>query len=341
MQLNDLFALDFHLENLDKGNDPLARLDAAVDWELFRADLRALRERDRKSNAGRPPFDAVLMFKILILQSLYNLADDAVEYQIRDRFSFLRFLGLNIGQTVPDAKTIWLFREQLTTAGLSQALFNRFDALLAERGFAARKGQIVDATIVEAPRQRNTRDENAMIKEGRTPEEWAENPNKMRQKDVDARWTQKNDINYYGYKNHVCVDVKHKLIRAWAVTDAAVHDSQIVEELIDEDNSSGDFYADSAYRSKEIMGILEKWGLREHVQRKKTRGHDLNSNEKQGNRTRARIRARVEHVFGAMTMRAGILLLRSIGMIRARAKIGLRNLAYNMERYAMLAATKG
>ena len=168
MQLNDLFALDFHLESLDKGTDPLARLDAAVDWELFRPDLLALRERDRKSNAGWPPFDAVLMFKILILQSLYNLADDSVEYQIRDRFSFLRFLGLNIGQTVPDAKTIWLFREQLTAAALIETLFEALDAYLNEMGFAARKGQIIDASITAVPRQRNTREENAAIKEGKT-----------------------------------------------------------------------------------------------------------------------------------------------------------------------------
>ena len=341
MNPNDLFGLEFHLRNLDKGVDPLVRLDELVEWELFRPTLRTIRDKARKSNAGRPPFDEILMFKILILQSLYNLSDDATEFQIRDRFSFLRFLGLNIGETVPDSRTIRLFREQLTEAQLIETLFNRFDEYLAECGLLARKGQIVDASIIAAPRQRNTREENEQIRSGETPEAWKENPAKLRQKDVDARWTQKNDVNYYGYKNHICIDVKHKLIRAWAVTDAARHDSQVIEELIDPNNSAGDFWADSAYRAAEIFELLEKWGLREHVQRKGRRDHPLSDWEKQGNRTRAKVRARIEHVFGAQVMRATTLVVRTVGIARARAKIGLRNLAYNIERFGMLMAARG
>jgi IS5 family transposase len=281
------------------------------------------------------------MFKILILQSLYNLSDDATEFQIRDRFSFLRFLGLNIGETVPDSRTIHLFREQLTEAQLVETLFNRFNEYLDECGLLARKGQIIDASIVEAPRQRNTREENERIKAGETPEAWEGKPEKARQKDVDARWVQKNDINYYGYKNHICIDVKHKLIRAWAVTDAARHDSQVVEELIDESNTSSELWADSAYRAAEIFELLEEWGLREHVQRKGRRGHPLTAWEKRGNRTRAKVRARVEHVFGAQAIKATTLVVRTIGIVRARAKIGLRNLAYNLERFGMLMAARG
>lgn len=338
MNSNDLFALEFHLRNLDKGADPLVRLDAMIEWELFRPTLQTVRAKERKSNAGRPPFDVVLMFKILVVQSLYNLADDALEFQIRDRFSFLRFLGLRIGDTVPDSRTIRLFREQLAQEQLIETLFQRFNDYLAQCGFMARQGQIIDASIIEAPRQRNTRAENEQIKQGQTPEAWPEKPAKLRQKDVDARWTQKNDINYYGYKNHICIDVKHKLIRAWAVTDAARHDSQVVEELIDQDNTSAALWADSAYRAAEIFALLVKWGLREQVQRKGQRGRALSAWEQQGNRTRARVRARVEHIFGAQQIRAGTLLVRTIGIVRARAKIGLRNLAYNLERFGMLAA---
>jgi IS5 family transposase len=340
MNVNDLFGLEFHFRDLDKNGDPLVRLDALVEWEIFRPTLRTIRDRPRKSNAGRPPFDEVMMFKILVIQSLYNLSDDATEFQIRDRLSFLRFLGLDIGQTVPDSRTIRLFREQLTEAQLIETLFTKFNEYLGECGLLARKGQIVDASIVAAPRQRNTRGENAMIKEGQTPPGWEETPAKLRQKDVDARWVTKNDVHYYGYKNHICIDVKHKLIRAWAVTDAAVHDSQIVEELIDENNTSGDFWADSAYRAASILENLQQWELREHVQRKGNRGRKLSEWEKAGNRTRARTRARVEHVFGAQVMRAATLVVRTIGIARARAKIGLRNLAYNIERSAMLMANQ-
>jgi IS5 family transposase len=274
------------------------------------------------------------MFKILIIQSLYNLSDDRIEFQILDRISFMRFLDLGLGDRVPDAKTIWLFREQITEAGLIKPLFEQFDACLRENGFWAQKGQIIDASIVETPRQRNSREENKRIKQGDVPEEWDEA--KRRQKDTDARWTKKNGQNYYGYKNHICVDIKHKLIRDYDVTDAAAHDSQVFDRLLDESNSSRDVYADSAYRSEESVERLQNRGFRAHLQRKGCRHRKLTEWEKRGNRTRARKRSRVEHVFGVQAMMAGRLLLRTIGIVRARAKIGLMNLAYNMNRYSML-----
>jgi len=324
-------------EKLDTTKDPLLKLKSAINWELFRAELEALRDKQRKSASGAKPYDAVLMFKILILQSLYNLSDDAMEYQILDRMSFMRFLGLQAGDPVPDAKTIWLFREQLKAAGRMEKLFKQFNDFLADNGYAAKQGQIIDASIVAAPRQRNSREENSMIKEGKTPDDWQEA--KKRQKDVDARWTKKNGKTYYGYKNHVDIDVKHKFIRGYAVTDASVHDSQVFEELLDENNSSRDVYADSAYRSGESIERLAERGFREHLQRKGCKNRKLTKWEQQGNRTRARKRSRIEHVFGVQAMMAGNLILRCIGIIRAKIKIGLRNLAYNINRYGMLATT--
>ena len=320
---------------LDAGGDPLPRLKTLVDWERFRLELEAVRDKERKSNAGRKPFDVVLMFKVLVLQSLYNLSDEKIEFQIRDRISFMRFLDLSLGDVVPDEKTIWLFREQLTEAGLIKRLFQEFDAFLEEKGFSARKGQIIDASIVEAPRQRNSREENRQIKAGQIPEDWSEQ--KKRQKDTDARWTKKNGQNYYGYKSHIDVDVKHKLIRDYEVTPASVHDSQVFEDLLDEDNSSRDVWADSAYRSEEKLKELKKRKYREHLQRKGCRHKKLTDREVQGNRTRSRIRSRVEHVFGVQAKRAGNLIVRVIGLVRVKAKVGLRNLAYNLDRYCVLA----
>ena len=336
------FDTDERLRWLSAAGDPLERLAAVVDFELFRPELDAALGRSDRAKGGRPPYDAVLMFRVLVLQTLYTLSDDQAEYQLRDRLSFMRFAGLSLSDAVPDAKTIWLFREQLTQAGLDEKLFARFDRELEHNGFAARKGQIIDAAIVEAPRQRNTRDENKQIKQtGQAPRQWAETPNKLRQKDVDARWTRKNEVNYFGYKNHLSVDREHKLIRKWAVTDAAVNDSQVFEQILDECNASGEVWADAAYRSEASLKRLKKWGYREHVQRKGVRGRPLTAWEKQGNRTRARVRSRVEHVFGIQAMRAtGNLLLRTIGLARARCKIGLRNLSYNIARYVILPRTK-
>ena len=248
--------------------------------------------------------------------------------------SFMRFLGLSLGDAVPDAKTIGLFREQLTEAGLIEKAFWQFDGVLGDHGFSARKGQIVDARIIPVPRQRNSREENRRIKEGDIPEDWSEY--KKRQKDTDARWTQKNGQHYYGYKNHIDVDVKHKLIRSYDVTPASVHDSQIFETLLDEDNSSRDVWADSAYRSEEKLAELGERGFREHLQRKGCRHQQLTDREKRGNRTRSRIRSRVEHIFGVQAKRAGTLIVRVIGLVRVKAKVGLRNLAYNMDRFRML-----
>jgi IS5 family transposase len=334
MMQTGLFDWHDRFEKLNKNGDPLLKLNQLIDWEVFRKPLEEIRNKNRKSNAGAKPYDVLLMFKILIIQSLYNLSDDRIEFQVLDRISFMRFLDIGLGDRVPDAKTIWFFREQITEAGLVKPLFDKFDTYLRESGFLAQKGQIIDASIIEAPRQRNSREENKRIKEGDIPENWGEA--KRRQKDTDARWTKKNGQNHYGYKNHICVDVKHKLIREYDVTDAAVHDSQIFDQLIDESNSSRDVYADSAYRSEGSVGLLKERGFREHLQRKGCRHRPLTEWEKQGNRTRSRKRSRVEHVFGVQAMMAGQLILRSIGIMRARAKIGLMNLAYNMNRYSML-----
>ena len=330
-----LFDWQNRFEKLNKTGDPLVKLNKVIQWESFREALENVRVREKKSNAGAKPYDVVLMFKVLILQSLYNLSDEAIEYQILDRLSFMRFLGLRLGSRVPDAKTIWLFREQLTEAGLAEELFRQFETVLEEGGFAAKKGQIIDASIVQAPKQRNSREENAQIKQGEIPQDWEEV--KRRQKDTDAQWTKRNGKRYYGYKNHVKVDAKHKLIRAYAVTDASVHESNVFDELLEESNTSADVYADSAYRSKESIELLQNRRFRERLQRKGCRNRMLTKREKQGNKTRAKIRCRIEHVFGVMAMMAGNLIVRTIGIIRARAKIGLRNLAYNINRYALLA----
>jgi IS5 family transposase len=334
MMNTGLFDWQTRFEQLSNSGDPLVKLNEIVDWEQFRKSLEVIRDIERKSPAGRKPFDVILMFKIMILQSLYNLSDDQVEFQIRDRLSFMRFLGLSLSDTVPDAKTIWLFREQLTGVNLVKKLFKQFDEFLNKNGFSAKKGQIVDASIIAAPKQRNSRQENKDIKNGNIPDDWTEN--KKRQKDTDARWVKKNGENHFGYKNHIDIDVEHKLVRDYEVTPASVHDGNIFEQLLDEGNSSRDVWADSAYGSEEKIGILEAYGFRSHVQRKGCRYKKLDERQRRGNHKRAKIRCRVEHIFGVQAMRAGSLLIRTIGLLRAKAKIGLRNLAYNIDRYCLL-----
>ena len=324
---------------LDAKNDPLVKINSIVPWEDFRVRLDAAWRKppeERKSNAGCKPWDSVVMFKAIILCALYNLSDDQVEYQIRDRLSFVRFLGLGLEDKVPDAKTVWLYREQLAQAGAIEDLFEAFDGHLKKQGYLAMGGQIIDASIVAVPKQRNSRDDNEKIKEGEVPEGWENKPAKRSQKDTAARWTKKHGKSHYGYKNHVNVDRRHKLVRRYKVTDAAVHDSQVVEDILDPNNTASDVWADSAYRSAEIEERLVEKGLKSRIHRKGHRNKPLNEREKRGNKTRSKVRARVEHVFGAQSNDMGGTLVRSIGLARATARIGLKNLTYNMRRLVQL-----
>lgn len=338
------FDLGRRYEGLDDKRDPLSLLAKLVPWEDFRPQLKAALKANglrtpaasRKSAAGRKPWDEVLVFKALVLQALYNLSDEQTEYQIRDRLSFMRFLGLGLEGKVPDATTLWLYREALAKAGMVEKLFATFDAHLRAQGYRATGGQIVDASIVTAPRQRNTRAENATIKAGDTPQSWAENPAKLHQKDLDARWTQKNGRTYYGYKNHISIDRTHKLVRRYMVSDAALHDSRALEELLDWNNGSADVWADSAYRSQAGEEMLKGYGLRSRLHRRAARAHPLSERQRAANTARSRVRARVEHVFGHQTVAMGAKLVRTIGLVRAQAKIGMMNLVYNMSRLACL-----
>ena len=190
------FDVEDRLQELSAKGDSLEQLNAVVDFEVFRADLERAVPRSDRAKGGRPPFDHVLMFKTLVLQASHSLSDERTEYLIRDRLSFMRFLGLGLADTVPDANTIWNFREALTRARIVgkpaiEVLFERFDEALSAAGFLAMSGQLIDASIVAAPKQRNTNDEKRDIKDGRIPAAWADKPAKLRQKDRDARWTVK------------------------------------------------------------------------------------------------------------------------------------------------------
>lgn len=231
---------------------------------------------------------------------------------------------------------MWSFRERLVQKKAIDKLFVKFDKYLDELGYKAECGSIVDASIVEAPRQRNSRDDNKKIKAGETPEDWQDNPNKLRQKDVDARWTKKRGETYYGYKDHISVDAKHKLVRSFEVTDAALHDSHIFEVLLDGKNTGKQVWADSAYWTDRNIGFLESNGYLLRISRKASKGNWLPNDWERTNRRFSKIRKRVEHVFGFIENSLNGKFIRTIGLKRARWKIGMMNLVYNMCRAEQL-----
>ncbi len=345
------FDVEARLQALSAKGDPLERLAATVDFELFRPELEAALQRSDRTKGGRPPYDPVLMFRILVLQTLYTLSDEQTEYQLKDRLSFMRFAGLALHEPVPDATTIWLFREQLIQAGAIERLFARFNMILREQGLLAMGGQIVDATVVQARPARLSAEEKAAIRRGEEPEGWS--PARRAQIDRDARWTLKRGrkrppaegtskrqaaaivVPVFGYKSHLGIDRRHGLIRTWTVTHAAAHDGGQLGSLLDPANTASGVWGDTAYRSAASLELLARRGRVGHLQRKKPQGKPLPRHVARGNARRGKVRAAVEHVFAAQKRRLG-LIIRTVGIARAGAKIGLANLAYNLTRFAWL-----
>jgi len=333
--MRGLFDYEYQLEEINKHQPPLQKLNKVINWEIFREPIEEALYVEPKAPGGRPPFDKLMMFKIVILQRYYNLSDEQTEFQIKDRLSFMEFLGLQIGDTIPDEKTIWHFKEQLKKKKLSKKLFELFTAQLVNGGVVAREGSIVDASFVNVPKQRNTKEENQIIKEGDIPQNFENNPAKLAQKDTEARWMTKNSERHFGYKNHVNADAKTKLITKFTTSSASLHDSQKIEELINRDDKR--LYADSAYRSDKIESYLWLKNCKSFVHEKAYRSKPLTYAQERDNSIKSKIRVRVEHVFGYMTnsMNKG-LDLKAIGKERIDSTIGLLNLTYNLFRYEQL-----
>ena len=333
----NLFAVLNHQKAATQRIVGILKLRDLIDWEGFRPVLEEVTGYDTKdwTKGGRPPFDPLLMLKILVLQKYHGLSDEATEVQIKDRLSFMSFLGLRLGDEVPNANTIWDFKELIEKDKRDggQKLFDAFHRTLTGEGLIAKEGSIVDASFVDAPRQRNTREQNQKIRDGQRPDEFDPASAKGRQKDCDARWTKKNNEVHYGYKNHAKVDAKSKLIDKAKTTPAQVHDSQVFKELVDESDHA--VLADSAYYSEEHEDYLIECEAEEFLMRKAYRNKPLSEADEKFNKGVSKIRVRVEHIFGRMKQ-MGMDYFRRIGLKRASQHNSLCNLVYNMDRYAFL-----
>jgi transposase, IS5 family len=325
------FAIDTVYNRLDAAGDSLARLNKVVNWEGLRPLLGAITFTG-EGRRGRPAWDAILIVKCLILQAYFNIADGSCEYQINDRLSFQRFLGLELGEKAPDEKTIWLYRERIKKAELESTIFAWFEGELNNAGFTAQKGQIIDATFVPThkPTGKQQKQETPLT------------PAQICQIDPDATFTKKREETHHGYKNHISIDSKHKLIRQHSQTTASRHDSQELDNLLQPTgdiigtNSSRDLNADSAYRSAATLAKLKTLGYRAKISHRAYRNTPLTDAQKATNTTWASTRARVEHVFGHVVTAMGGFMIHTIGKRRAEVKITFKNLAYNMQRATFL-----
>jgi IS5 family transposase len=302
------------------------------------------------SKGGRPPFDAVLMYKITMLQQWYGLADMAAEYHINDSLSYMRFLGLEIGDKVPDGNTIWDFKEALKEKEVDRKLFDLFNEMLEEQGIITHKGSIIDATFVTVPIRHTTKTDNEHLKSDEEledlPAKSAERQangeiknaeNVEAQMDMDARWAKKGDESFFGYKDHVKCDSDSKIIIDFSVTDASVHDSQELVGLVDEKDN--DLKLDSGYvgedLQKEILASFPH--IKINVCARAYRNTPLTDEDKAKNKIIAHTRARIEHIFGYMTRFMAGITSRVHGIDRVKRDITAKNLAYNIKRYVCIA----
>ncbi len=360
MQLELLYDEKIY-SRLDKLNDPLAKLDAIMDWTPFIDIIDDIRpDMTKEGVGGRPPISSGVLLKGLIIGEIYHLSDEQIEYQITDRASFSRFCGLNLGDKAPDRNTFWLLKETLKETGKYDDLFQALLDALADTGLEYSKCAIVDATFIDTPRNRRVNKEQREILKDRTHNPETELPfeldlpqfesleahlpekertmcHELRQTDVDAAWAKKGAEVHFGYKDHVVVDAETKLIIAHEVTPANTADVTKLVDVVPENTDA--VYDDAGYAGEDVdRKLKEKCKNVEHFTAKKgQKNKPLTQEQKDYNRQIVScVRARGEHVFGFMTYCMGGLTIRSIGIARAKCKQTLRNFAYNIMRYATL-----
>jgi len=333
MVKTSLFAAEERESKLNKLGDVLQDLDEHIDFvELARSVDKAAPRPDRK-RGGRPPFPTELMVRVLVAQQIFNLSDEQMEYQLLDRLSFQRFVGLRRSSQIPDRTTIWIFKERLIRAGASESIFEAVNQQLAKQGYVARGGQMVDASIVAVPIQHVSRDERAQIKEHATPADWS--PEKRRQKDVDATWTRKHGKSHFGFKLSASTDNRYKVIRKIKISTASAHDTLHLEDVLDSSNTSRDIYADKGYADHQREQRLKASGWRPEIQRKAKKGKLISKCQTRRNKRISKTRVRVEHPFASLAQMGG-KCLRSIGLDRATLHLNWKTATYNMRRMCYL-----
>lgn len=334
-----LFVDERRQEKLTQFTGVLVKLGELVDWPGLAAAVNKETGREApQPKGGRPPYPTEALLKVVVLQQLYgNLADEAMEYALLDRTSWQRFTGLAGYRDLPDARTIWAFKEQLARGGGAEALFEFVGEQLAQAGLQAQGGQIIDATIVTVPKAHLDKDEKQSVKDGETPAHWS--AKQAAHIDTDARWTAKRDVYYFGYKAHINTDQEHKLIRTIDVTPANVDDRVPLEHLIDaseERKRTGKtVHADRGYHGEATRAMLKTMGLVDGVARRDDVNRFDQTELHQRNQKLSRIRARVEHVFGAWEKTMG-KFIRCIGAVRAAAQITIQATVYNLRRWVTL-----
>lgn len=330
----DLFVQEQRQAKLLDYVGALAGIDELFDFGAMAAKLDEVCPAGDRSKGGRPGYTTEVLVRMVMLQGLYNLSDEQCEYQVLDRMSFQRFCRLDGALNVPDARTLWRFKQRLAEKGVGgQTIFEEVGRELQRRGYIARGGQMVDATIVQAPITRVTSQEREVINQGEVPEGWS--PKRVAHTDLDARWTHKHGKSYYGYKLHSNVDAKYKLMRQIKVTPANADDGHQLKDVLDKHNTRALMLADRGYDSRANREILDKNGLQDGIARRAKPGQTARQRLDQRNRTISTVRSRVEHVFAGLAQQ-GRKVVRAVTLARNTLALSIKCAMYNARRLVWL-----
>jgi IS5 family transposase len=294
----------------------LDKIAGLVKWYRF----EKLLSKVRPGETGRPPYDALAMFKALLLQQWYGLSDPGLEEALWDRLSFRRFCGFVLDQPIPDATTILRFRQALIAAGLQDKLLTELNRQLEQNGLVLRQGTMVDATLVAAQAAPPSSDAGKGAKS---------------EVDADADWTMQGKKAHFGYKAHIAVDQGSKLIRRAILTPAKVYESVVADELIMGDERA--FYADRAYEKRERRAKLKAMGIKDRIMHRSHKHQAaLPHWQQRRNKLIAPIRAAVESVFATFKRYYGYRRVRYFSLAANALQLELMCIAVNLRRVLVL-----
>jgi len=304
------------LPGIGGGNAVLEKLSSLVKWYRFEKLLAPMRD---EASPGRPGYPAMVLFRALLLQSLYGLSERELEDALLDRLSFRRFCGLSLEDPVPDHTVLNRFRNRLIETQLMEKLFGELDHQLEKAGMILKRGTMLDATLIES------------VYDPYGPD--------GRSADPDARVTRRQGKpgRFFGYKAHMGVDEGSGLIRSVITTPANVNDTVPADALIRGDEAV--VWADAAYDTHARRARLKAQGVKPRIVRRANKHHpQLPPRLKRYNRLIARRRAAVETTFATLKCRMKLNAIRYIGLAKATAQITMAAIAFNLRRWAAIAA---
>ena len=329
---------DFFSQRKRKKPMVLDGINAMINWTRIEKLLRKKLGRSEEPTTGASCYPALLMFKILLLQAMYNLSDEATEEALTDRASFARFAGISLDEDAPDHTTICRFRNMLIQKNLLQKLLDEFNNQLEKQGKLITKGVALDASVIESaarPRKRVDIEKIAKDREEPDSSEVVEyKTTTTYSHDVDAAWLKKGKKSHYGYKIHTVVDTKDGFVLAAHATPANMSDTGQFERLLAEANlpENTRVFADKGYTSKRNSEALKNRKLKDGIMARAFRNSPLMPLDKQRNRLISKKRYIVERAFGTLKEVHGVARASYIGVVKVQAEFLLSAMAYNLKK---------